>query len=122
MTPGIGRLCQVHGSFMNENDLVYRLRKRAEIRRQIPTRKSVQENAPDRIANLLEEAASNIEMLRNQILAMVLHESNSDAKKISEEITQYLSLGGLVNPELADHDAVRDLLMDARRVLDERSN
>lgn len=49
---------------MNENDLVYRLRKRAEIRRQIPTRKSVQENEPDRIADLLEEAANEIERLR----------------------------------------------------------
>jgi hypothetical protein len=39
------------------DDLVYRLRKRAEIRRQISTRKSVQEGKPDRIADLLEEAA-----------------------------------------------------------------
>jgi hypothetical protein len=36
---------------------VYRLRKRAEIRRQIHDRKSVQEGKPDRIADLLEEAA-----------------------------------------------------------------
>jgi hypothetical protein len=50
---------------MNEQDLVYRLRKRAEIRRQIPDRKSVQENKPDRIADLLEEAANEIEQLRN---------------------------------------------------------
>lgn len=49
---------------MNEQDLVYRLRKRAEIRRQIPDRKSVQENKPDRIADLLEEAADEIEKLR----------------------------------------------------------
>jgi hypothetical protein len=42
-------------------DLVYRLRKRAEIRRQIDTRKSVQEGKPDRIADLLEEAADLIE-------------------------------------------------------------
>ena len=39
------------------DDLVYRLRKRAEIRRQIPDRKSVQEGQPDRIADLLEEAS-----------------------------------------------------------------
>jgi hypothetical protein len=45
---------------MND-DLVYRLRKRAEIRRQIPTRKSVQENQPDRIADLLEEAADALQ-------------------------------------------------------------
>lgn len=48
---------------MNESDLVYRLRKRAEIRRQIPTRKSVQEGKPDRIADILEEAANEIERL-----------------------------------------------------------
>jgi hypothetical protein len=49
---------------MNEQDLVYRLRKRAEIRRQIATRKSVQEGAPDRISDLLEEAANEIERLK----------------------------------------------------------
>lgn len=47
-----------------EEDLVFRLRKRAEIRRQIPTRKSVQEGQADRIADLLEEAADEIERLR----------------------------------------------------------
>jgi hypothetical protein len=47
-------------------DLVYRLRKRAEIRRQIPDRKSVQNGEPDRIADLLEEAANEIERLRNE--------------------------------------------------------
>jgi hypothetical protein len=52
---------------MNEQDLVYRLRERARIRRQIPGRKSVQEGAPDRIANLLEEAADEIERLERII-------------------------------------------------------
>jgi hypothetical protein len=51
---------------LSEEDLVYRLRKRAEIRRQIPSRKSVQEGAADRIADLLEEAANEIERLRSQ--------------------------------------------------------
>lgn len=46
-----------------EQSLVYRLRKRAEIRRQIPTRKSVEEGKSDRIADLLEEAANEIERL-----------------------------------------------------------
>ena len=50
---------------MNEQDLVYRLRERARIRRQIPSRKSVQENKPDRIADLLEEAANEILQLRD---------------------------------------------------------
>ena len=47
-------------------DLVYRLRKRAEIRRTIPTRKSVQEGKPDRIADLFEEAADRIQELENK--------------------------------------------------------
>ena len=51
---------------MNEQDLVYRLEKRAEIRRQISTRKSVQEGKPDRIADLLEEAAKEIKRLRDE--------------------------------------------------------
>lgn len=48
------------------NDLVYRLRKRAEIRRQIPDRRSVKEGKPDRIADLLEEAADYIEKLEEK--------------------------------------------------------
>jgi hypothetical protein len=51
---------------MTEESLVYRLRKRAEIRRQIPGRKSVQEGKRDRIADLLEEAANRIEELENE--------------------------------------------------------
>jgi hypothetical protein len=43
------------------DDLVLRLRKRAEIRRQIADRKSVQEGKPDRISDLLEEAAQALE-------------------------------------------------------------
>ena len=50
---------------MNE-DLIYRLRKRAEIRRQIQTRKSVQEGAADRIADLLEEAADALENMEKK--------------------------------------------------------
>ena len=55
---------------MSSEDLVYRLRKRAEIRRQIPSRKSVQEGQPDRIADLLEEAAKMIEYQKREIDAM----------------------------------------------------
>jgi hypothetical protein len=47
-----------------EQSLVFRLRKRAEIRRQIKDRKSVQEGTPDRIADLLEEAADELERLQ----------------------------------------------------------
>ena len=45
-------------------DLVYRLRKRAEIRRSISTRKSVIEGQPDRISDILEEAADALEKLQ----------------------------------------------------------
>jgi hypothetical protein len=48
----------------NSENLVERLRKRAEIRRSIPTRKSVQQGEPDRISALLEEAAGEIEYLK----------------------------------------------------------
>lgn len=58
----------------DKNDLVDRLYKRAEIRRQIPTRKSVSENAPDRIADLLEEAASRIAYLE----ALVEQDNHND--------------------------------------------
>ena len=50
-----------------EQSLVFRLRKRAEIRRQIQDRKSVQEGRPDRIADLLEEAAAEIERLQGGV-------------------------------------------------------
>jgi hypothetical protein len=38
------------------DSLIYRLHKRADIRRNIPHRKSVQDGQPDRIADLLDEA------------------------------------------------------------------
>ena len=47
---------------MND-DLIFRLKERARIRRQISTRKSVQEGKPDRISDLLEEAAERIEKI-----------------------------------------------------------
>lgn len=51
---------------MEDEDIVFRLRERARIRRQISSRKSVQENKPDRLADLLEEAADDIEILRSR--------------------------------------------------------
>lgn len=49
---------------VSEQSLVFRLRKRAEIRRQIPGRLSATEGKPDRIADLLDEAAVEIERLK----------------------------------------------------------
>ena len=51
---------------ISEQSLVFRLRKRAEIRRNNTERLSVQEGKPDRIADLLEEAANEIEKLTNK--------------------------------------------------------
>ena len=62
-TDDINKLIQNHV----ENDIAYRLKKRAEIRRQIPGRRSVQEGKPDRIADLLEEAAEEILRLRMKV-------------------------------------------------------
>lgn len=56
---------------VSEQSLVFRLRKRAEIRRQIKDRKSVQEGANDRIADLLEESANHIEQLEQTIANLV---------------------------------------------------
>jgi hypothetical protein len=54
-----------------EQSLVFRLRKRAEIRRNIKDRKSVQEGRADRIADLLEEAADELEALRCQRFELI---------------------------------------------------
>lgn len=45
-------------------DLIHRLRTRAAIRRQIPGRKAQTEGKPDRLADLLEEAADALEASR----------------------------------------------------------
>lgn len=46
------------------DDIIVRLQKRAEIRRQAAGRKSVAEGKPDRLADLLDEAAAEIKRLR----------------------------------------------------------
>jgi hypothetical protein len=63
-----------------EQSLVFRLRKRAEIRRQIAGRKSVEEGKPDRIADLLEEAAKEIEKQKSTII------SQENTIKILQEV------------------------------------
>ena len=40
---------------------------------------------------------------------------NGAEKPLVDRITEYLATGGLFNPELADHTAVRDLLIDCRK-------
>ena len=55
-----------------EQDIVDRLRIRATIRRQANGGKSVEEGKPDRLADLLDEAAKEIETLRIQKMWMKL--------------------------------------------------
>lgn len=59
-----------------QQDLIEKLQKRAQIRRQISSRKSVQEGKPDRIADLLEEAAE--ELINMKILLTI---ANADPLK-----------------------------------------
>lgn len=58
------------GGSVDEQDLVYRLDTRAEIRRAAKGRKGVGEGKPDRIADILEEAATEIKRLRGEITAL----------------------------------------------------
>lgn len=61
---------------MND-DLIFRLKERARIRRQISHRKSVQEGKPDRIADLLDEAAEELMNLR-----LKLNQSQNENRNI----------------------------------------
>ena len=63
---------------VDETDIVYRLERRAEIRRQIATRKSVQEGKPDRISDLLEDAAKEIKELREKITGLYEDAAGAD--------------------------------------------
>lgn len=55
-------------------DLIFRLRKHAEIHRTILIRKSIQERKPDKISDILEEAADEIDKLRDSTKGMVPEE------------------------------------------------
>ncbi len=76
-------------------DLVHRLKKRAEIRRQITDRRSVQEGKPDRIADLLEEAARALEtrewvgLTDDQKLSLEIQGSKADVM-LAELVEQWL--------------------------------
>jgi hypothetical protein len=63
---------------VDQQSLVFRLFKRAEIRRQIAHRKSVQEGQPDRLANLLEEAALEIQRLQATLAEVGKHTVGKD--------------------------------------------
>ncbi len=65
-----GTECQAVKTPVPTQSLLYRLRKRAEIRRQIPRRLAAVEGKPDKIADLLDEAADEIENQRNIVTAL----------------------------------------------------
>ena len=46
----------------------------------------------------------------------------SKVNDLADKITEYLANGGLFNPELMDHGAVRDLLIECKEALYERTN
>jgi nicotinamide riboside kinase len=73
---------------VSEQTLVERLRNRAAIRRQITTRKSVQENQPDRIADLLDEAALEFENLLsiNEEMSKVIWDQSVSLKGYTEAL------------------------------------
>lgn len=69
----------------NKNqDIVYQLITRAEIRRNAKGRKSVEEGKPDRIADLLEAAAQEISDLRFRVDK--LKEELGDLESIIQEM------------------------------------
>ena len=44
---------------------------------------------------------------------------NEQFKELSDRIADYLFSGGLFNPELANHFAVRDLLIEIKKTLND---
>lgn len=70
---------------MQNQSLIERLRIRASIRRQIPGRKSVQNNEPDRIADLLEEAANRIAELENDVTETAFLKNEYNGNYITDD-------------------------------------
>lgn len=80
--------------------LIYRLRKRAEIRRNATSRKSVQEGKPDRISDLLEEAADkmeeyemgckNCEKLKDALISLIQESNIENLKKMRDYLNSIL--------------------------------
>jgi hypothetical protein len=66
--------------------LVERLRIRASIRRTIKERRSVQEGKPDRIADLLEEAANSIEPNIPEFEVITLMDGNKTIALVAKRV------------------------------------
>ena len=76
-----------------QTNLIYRLQERARIRRQIPTRLSVQEGKTDRIADLLDEAATELLKYRSPPSAETIEqlEALSELRKLWAIPTDHLT-------------------------------
>ena len=72
---------------MNANELADAMEIRASIRRQATSRKSVQENANDRLADQLDEAAT---MLRQQQAEIEALKQIIDANNLNQNIGQFV--------------------------------
>ena len=72
---------------MNANELADAMETRASIRRKATSRKSVQENANDRLADQLEQAAT---MLRQQQAEIEALKQIIDANNLSQNIGQFV--------------------------------
>ena len=75
------------GVKMNANELADAMEIRASIRRQATSRKSVQENANDRLADQLDEAAT---MLRQQQAEIEALKQIIDANNLNQNIGQFV--------------------------------
>ena len=79
--------------------LTYRLKTRADIRRNAKGRKSVEEGKPDRIADLLEEAALKIEhlettteKLKDALISLVQESNVNDLRGMQRYLQDVTSL------------------------------
>lgn len=106
------------------SDLIYRLRKRAEIRRQIQTRKSVQEGKPDRIADLLDEAAAALEQHERDRAAAAggAEETKSKLAAAEADLEKTRADGKSLlvqwNQLVVDHNAMEERAENAERERD----
>ena len=73
-------------------------------------------DAANREINLSECLSHKINAIKKLAREALLTPEAAEGELVAR-ITEYLSLGGLHNPELANHDKVRDLLIDCRAAL-----
>ena len=87
--------------------------KERELLKELITRDMVEYYYPTLVKKVEELLAQpeHIPDIRNMV------EIAPSSTKLQDRIKDYLSMGGLFNPELVNHDIVRDLILDARAEL-----